>query len=479
MLEKKLTKIGDRYDIQQQLSQKAGRSTYLASDCELNRLVIIKILEFNSLFQWDDLKLFEREAQTLQNLNHPAIPQYLDYFEIDNEQIQGFALVQTYIEAPSLATSIQQGRKFSEAELIEIAQKLLAILTYLHQQNPPVIHRDLKPSNILISNRTGNSVGELYLVDFGSVQTVASKEEGTITIVGSYGYIPLEQFGGNTVPASDLYSLGMTLIYLLTGVHPAELPQKNGRVEFKDNNISNSFARWLEKMTNPHLDQRFTFAEAASNALISKEGNSGNFLHLRPANSQIKLERDRHKLTITYPEQQFHGFSCSTLMIILVIWITLYLIFESVSTIIAIVLLFMLLKKHNSRNITNKILHITRNGIIKTGYIDPESNKIQWLKLPKDSVEYYVFQIDLVIYNPGYTFDKYIDDRGKVISGGVVEVQPKLSLYSNQMRYRYEIDYQRQSQAELLWLGQEISNFLGQELQVFYPAPKVPREHSY
>ncbi len=64
------------------------------------------------------------------------------------------------------------------------------------------------------------------------MQTAVSKEEGTITIVGTYGYIPLEQFGGNTVPASDLYSLGMTLIYLITGVHPAELTQVNGRVEF-------------------------------------------------------------------------------------------------------------------------------------------------------------------------------------------------------------------------------------------------------
>jgi len=163
--------IGDRYQIKKKISQKAGRSTYLASDNHLDKLVIIKILQFNELFQWDDLKLFEREAKTLKNLDHPSIPKYLDYFEIDNEQIRGFALVQTYIDAPSLAEVVQQGRKFSEVELIEFAQKLLKILNYLHQQIPPVIHRDIKPSNILISNRTGNSIGDLYLVDFGSVQT--------------------------------------------------------------------------------------------------------------------------------------------------------------------------------------------------------------------------------------------------------------------------------------------------------------------
>ena len=70
---------------------------------------------------------------------------------------------------------------------------MLAVLGYLHQQLPPVTHRDIKPSNILLGNRSGNSIGDIYLVDFGSVQTAASTDAGTITIVGSSGYIPLEQ----------------------------------------------------------------------------------------------------------------------------------------------------------------------------------------------------------------------------------------------------------------------------------------------
>ena len=246
-----------RYQIKQQISQKAGRSTYLAVDSQTKEKVIIKILEFNQLFSWDDLKLFEREAKTLQNLSHPHIPNYLDYFEIEEKNRQGFALVQTYINAPSLAELIQQGIKFSEAEIIELAKKLLDILDYLHGLNPPVIHRDIKPSNILLTNRSGNSIGDVYLVDFGSVQTVAKKEAGTITIVGSYGYIPLEQFMGQTTYASDLYSLGMTLIYLVTGIHPAELTQATGKVQFDDSTISRAFARWLSKITEPYTDKRY------------------------------------------------------------------------------------------------------------------------------------------------------------------------------------------------------------------------------
>ena len=112
----------------------------------------------------------------------------------------------------------------------------------------------------------------MYLVDFGSVQTIASKDGGTIAIVGTYGYIPLEQFGGQTTTASDLYSLGMTIIYLLRGTHPAELAQVNGRVKFQST-ISKRFDRWLARMTEPHLDKRFDSAQVAQAALADRDGS--------------------------------------------------------------------------------------------------------------------------------------------------------------------------------------------------------------
>jgi serine/threonine protein kinase len=116
---------GNRYQIREQLSQKAGRRTFLALDLQSQDLVIIKILRFDVDFQWDDLKLFEREAATLKHLDRPEIPKYLDYFNVDEVGTRGFALVQTYINAPSLETVIKQGQKFSEAEAIELAERLL------------------------------------------------------------------------------------------------------------------------------------------------------------------------------------------------------------------------------------------------------------------------------------------------------------------------------------------------------------------
>jgi serine/threonine protein kinase len=218
--------LGERYEVQQLLGKKAGRRTLLARDLQTQELVVIKLLSFGDDFEWDSLKLFEREAETLKSLSHPLIPQYLNYFEVSLPTIKGFALVQTYIRAKTLEQYLQSGRTFTEAEVKQIAKALLEILIYLHELHPPVIHRDIKPSNILLGERSGNSVGQVYLVDFGSVQTVLATENGTRTVVGTYGYMPPEQFGGRTVAASDLYSLGATLIYLMTGKSPSRFTAK-------------------------------------------------------------------------------------------------------------------------------------------------------------------------------------------------------------------------------------------------------------
>ncbi|MBC7825949.1 MAG: protein kinase, partial [Candidatus Parcubacteria bacterium] len=131
--------LADRYQPQQSLGKKAGRQTWLARDLHTQELVVVKLLTFSHDFEWDDLKLFEREAATLRSLSHPAIPQYLDFFEFDSDDRKGFALVQTYIEAQSLEQHLKSGRTFSELEVKQLAKELLEILGYLHDRQPPVI----------------------------------------------------------------------------------------------------------------------------------------------------------------------------------------------------------------------------------------------------------------------------------------------------------------------------------------------------
>ncbi|MBE9008902.1 serine/threonine protein kinase [Pseudanabaenaceae cyanobacterium LEGE 13415] len=256
--------LHDRYEIRHQLGKKAGRQTLLAFDRETQQLVILKLLTFNADFAWDDLKQFEREIETLKSLNHPAIPTYLDSFELNSSTQKGFVLVQSYLEAPSLEEHLQAGREFGEIEVKHIVKSLLEILRDLHDRHPPLIHRDIKPSNILLAS----SPKRIYLIDFGSVQTLVNQAGKTVTVVGTYGYMPPEQFGGISTPASDLYSVGMTAIALLTGTHPADLPQDNLRIQFTPRSpMTQSFMDWLQQITEPHPSQRFISAEHALNAL--------------------------------------------------------------------------------------------------------------------------------------------------------------------------------------------------------------------
>ncbi|HIK17840.1 MAG TPA: serine/threonine protein kinase [Leptolyngbyaceae cyanobacterium M33_DOE_097] len=295
--------IGDRYEVNQQLSRKAGRQTLLAFDRKTGEQVVLKLLTFSSEFEWESLKLFEREIQTLKTLSHPMVPKYLNSFELDEPDGKGFALVQTYIGAPSLESHIKSGRTFSEIEIKQIAESLLKTLIYLHGQCPPVIHRDIKPSNALLTDRSGNYVGQVYLVDFGSVQTVVSKDSGTFTVVGTYGYMPSEQFSGRTTPVSDLYSLGATLIYVATGQHPADLMTDDLQLEFgQPTLLSLEFTRWLQRMVQPVPSKRFASATEALQALKNPSSHADLALPLeRPAGCRITLDKQQDQLCVQLP----------------------------------------------------------------------------------------------------------------------------------------------------------------------------------
>ncbi|ODH00983.1 serine/threonine protein kinase [Nostoc sp. KVJ20] len=260
--------LQDRYQIQRQLGNNGIRQTWLALDLQAsngdNSTVVVKLLAFGGTVQWDDLKLFEREAQILKQLNHPRIPQYIDYFCIDDRTLW-FALIQEYIPGESLKDKLAVGKRFTEKRARKIAVEVLNILMYLHELNPGVLHRDIKPSNLIWGDDN-----RVYLVDFGAVQDKAAREGVTFTVVGTYGYAPMEQFGGRAVAASDLYALGATLIHLLTGTSPSDLPQQDLRLQFTDRvNLSPSFVSWLQKLVEPAPEQRFTSAHQALNALKS------------------------------------------------------------------------------------------------------------------------------------------------------------------------------------------------------------------
>jgi serine/threonine protein kinase len=288
--------LNNRFALLHPLQSHSVRQTWLAKDLMFEDEVVVKLLELGGSMQWDDFKLLEREAQILKQLKYPGLVQYRDDFALQAVN-PWFGLVTQYVPGISLKEKLEKRYRFSQQELEWIAKEVLNILDYLHQNNPPVIHRDIKPSNLIWSQDN-----QIHLIDFGGVQMQPRLPGATFTVVGTYGYTPIEQFGGQALPASDLYALGTTLIHLLTGVPPADLPQKQLRIEFKDAircAVEPQFIKWLEQLTQPIIEQRFQSATEALNRL--KEVSSDKII--LPPESGVKIVKYPTKLKIEIPSR--------------------------------------------------------------------------------------------------------------------------------------------------------------------------------
>lgn len=253
------------YQSESELGQNptGGRVTYKAISTNTQTPVVIKQFQFaQSGVKWSEYQAHKQEIEMLQRLNHASIPQYLNSFET----LTGFCLVHEYKPGVSLA----QSRTFTPLEINQIAIALLEVLVYLQQQNPPVIHGDIKPENILVDENL-----KVYLVDFGFARAGGGEVAASSAVKGTLGFMPPEQlFNRQVTEASDLYSLGVTLICLLTGTKSTKignLIDEAYRINFKHlvPNLNPQFIDWLEKMTAPSLKNRYSSAAAALEALKS------------------------------------------------------------------------------------------------------------------------------------------------------------------------------------------------------------------
>ncbi|MEM7714471.1 MAG: ankyrin repeat domain-containing protein [Cyanobacteria bacterium P01_A01_bin.68] len=259
--------IAQRYEIIKILGEGGSGITYLASDLQNDRAVALKALSLHRLNDWKAMELFEREAKILAQLNHPGIPYYLEYFDADTDEEKHFYIAQQFAPGKSLALLVEENWRTNEQQVRDIAVQILEILIYLHSLTPAVTHRDIKPQNII---RDEN--GKVFLVDFGAVQdTYYSTFMRGSTVVGTYGYMAPEQFRGQAVPATDLYGLGATLLFLLTHRSPADFPTDGLKIDFRSQvKVSDDFADWLDKMLEPDLEERFSSAHVALEVLRGK-----------------------------------------------------------------------------------------------------------------------------------------------------------------------------------------------------------------
>ncbi|HEX9929218.1 MAG TPA: serine/threonine-protein kinase [Pyrinomonadaceae bacterium] len=209
------TILQNRYLIHDKIGAGGMGAVFTATDQRFGSQVAIKETFFSEAVL---RRAFEREAQLLNSLRHPALPRVSDHFEEGNGQF----LVMEYIAGEDLSEILERKGAFAVADVLLWADQLLDALDYLHSQKIPIIHRDIKPQNLKLTPR-----GQIVLLDFGLAKgsiTDVSKLTQTKSVFGySRAYAPLEQIQGTgTDPRSDLYSLAATVYHLLTGAAPVD-----------------------------------------------------------------------------------------------------------------------------------------------------------------------------------------------------------------------------------------------------------------
>ncbi len=238
-----------RYAITRLLGEGAQAATLEAVDKRDGRLVAIKRFRVKGASSWKEVELAEREAKVMAALSHPLIPRYIEHFEEQGELF----LVTEKIEGQSLLALKQKGVLFSEEEIIRFLRDIAESLDYLHSRIPPVVHRDIKPSNVM-----KRADGRYVLIDFGAVRD-RMKPEGGSTVVGTFGYMAPEQFQGRAMPASDVYSVGATVLSLVSGKEPEDLPHKGLAIDVRavlGMSVQPALASALTAMLEPDPDKR-------------------------------------------------------------------------------------------------------------------------------------------------------------------------------------------------------------------------------
>jgi serine/threonine-protein kinase len=265
--------LANRYQVIRVLGEGGFGTTYLASDMQMpsNRYCVVKRLKpiegDPQIYQMIQER-FQREAAILESLGESCdqIPSLYAYFAEEGQ----FYLVEEWIEGGTLTQKAIAEGPLREDQVREILLQLLPVLDYIHRQQK--VHRDIKPDNILLRNTDSKAV----LIDFGAVKetmgtVINSHGSSQSVVVGTPGFMPPEQMAGRPVFGSDLYSLGLTAIYLLTRRLPAEMETDpmTGILQWRSHApaVSDPFAQVLDKAIQLQAGQRFVTAPEMQLAL--------------------------------------------------------------------------------------------------------------------------------------------------------------------------------------------------------------------
>ncbi|MBN3896827.1 MAG: protein kinase [Nostoc sp. NOS(2021)] len=255
------------YQVLRILGQGGMGTTYLAWDAAgviagMPQLLVLKQMNADMAKIAKAQELFEREAYTLKSLNHPGIPKYYDFFVEDGKKYLAMEL----IHGQDLEKRVYTTGPVTPSQAIAWMIQTCDILDYLHSLEPPLIHRDIKPANLMVRS----SLNRIVVLDFGAV-----KEIGTApgTRIGAEGYCAPEQERGQPLTQSDLYAIGPTLIFLLTGENPFKYYRQRGRnFRFdvaKVPTISSQLRDVIDRVTEPLPRARYQTAKELAAALAA------------------------------------------------------------------------------------------------------------------------------------------------------------------------------------------------------------------
>lgn len=266
------TILVNRYKILGVLGGGGQGAVYSSRDLnftDAKRLVAIKEMRYPSgdpSLRSVALATFQREANILATLSHPAIPKIYDFFDQNNRAY----LVQEYINGSDLELILNKTKELPMEKIIEWSIDLCDVLQYLHNHQPePIIFRDMKPANIMI-----DSLGKVRLIDFGIAKIFVSGVKNTM--IGTEGYSAPEQYKGDVNPLSDIYSLGATLHHIITRKDPRLEPpfSFNERPVTKFNpKAPEAFQKVLDRALAMEMQDRYQSADAMKQDLTTLRAN--------------------------------------------------------------------------------------------------------------------------------------------------------------------------------------------------------------
>lgn len=238
-----------RYRVEKLIANGGMSRTYLSTDIDTGKQYLLKLINIRNE-SLNYINLIKKEAKLLQDINHNNAPHIVDSFAESNE----YVLVSEYIDGETLETILTKSNgKLNTTTAIQIILQVADVVSYMHSLNPPIIHRDIKPLNVIITND-----GRVKLVDFGIARRLVLEERyPDYHITLSRGYAAPEQYVGQEDQRSDIFSLGMMLHRLVTGIDPNKPPYETPPIRVVDKSFHNGLAYVIEKSIQRDPNERY------------------------------------------------------------------------------------------------------------------------------------------------------------------------------------------------------------------------------